>query len=115
MDHATKKIVLEAIKTAIITELRGYEIYKAAAERTEDPAAKLMFEKLAYRHGERDLIVLFHDFRAEFPDGKQERITSRLIDFGIAGGDSSMSRTVSLPAAPSGWPGFAARRSFSRP
>jgi len=47
MDHATKKIVLEAIKTAIITELRGLEIYKAAADRTTDPAAKLMFEKLA--------------------------------------------------------------------
>ena len=40
-------IVVEAIKTAIITELRGYEIYKAAADRTTDPAAKLMFEKLA--------------------------------------------------------------------
>jgi rubrerythrin len=47
MDHATKKIVLDAIKTAIITELRGYEIYKAAAERSTDPAAKQMFEQLA--------------------------------------------------------------------
>ena len=36
MDQATRKIVLEAIKTAIITELRGYEIYKAAAERATD-------------------------------------------------------------------------------
>ena len=51
MDHATKKIVVEAIKTAIITELRGYEIYKAAADRTTDPAAKLMFEKLAEDEG----------------------------------------------------------------
>jgi saccharopine dehydrogenase-like NADP-dependent oxidoreductase len=58
-----------------------------------------MFEKLAFRPGERDLIVLYHDFRVAFPDGKQERITSRLIDFGIKNGDSSMSRTVSLPAA----------------
>ena len=47
MDEATKKIVIEAIKTAIITELRGYEIYKTAAERSTDPAAKYMFEKLA--------------------------------------------------------------------
>ena len=47
MDQANKRIVLEAIKTAIITELRGYEIYKAAAERATDPSAKLMFKQLA--------------------------------------------------------------------
>lgn len=64
-----------------------------------DALGNLMLEKLAFGPGERDMIVLFHDFVAEFPDGRRERITSRLIDFGIEGGDSSMSRTVSLPAA----------------
>jgi saccharopine dehydrogenase-like NADP-dependent oxidoreductase len=64
-----------------------------------DALGELMFEKLAYKSGERDMIVLYHDFRAKYPDGHQERITSRLIDFGLPGGDSSMSRTVSLPAA----------------
>jgi len=64
-----------------------------------DAAGNLMFERLAFKPGERDMIVLYHDFRAEFPDGSRERITSRLIDFGIKDGDSSMSRTVSLPAA----------------
>lgn len=47
MNNASRKIVLEAVKTAIITELRGLEIYKAAAERTTDRSAKLMFESLA--------------------------------------------------------------------
>jgi rubrerythrin len=47
MDMVTRKIVLEAVKTAIITELRGLEIYKAAAERTTDPSARLMFQSLA--------------------------------------------------------------------
>ncbi len=64
-----------------------------------DALGDLMFEKLAYRPGERDMIVLYHDFRAVFPDGHEERIVSQLIDYGIEGGDSSMSRTVSLPAA----------------
>jgi len=64
-----------------------------------DAMGDLMFDKLAFAPGERDLIVLYHDFTAELPGGKKERITSRLIDFGIEGGDSSMSRTVSLPAA----------------
>jgi rubrerythrin len=47
MDYAARKIILEAVKTAIITELRGLEIYKAAAERTTDVSARLMFESLA--------------------------------------------------------------------
>jgi saccharopine dehydrogenase-like NADP-dependent oxidoreductase len=64
-----------------------------------DALGALMFEKLAFAPHERDMIVLYHDFRAEYPGGRRERITSRLIDFGIKDGDSSMSRTVSLPAA----------------
>jgi saccharopine dehydrogenase-like NADP-dependent oxidoreductase len=64
-----------------------------------DALGDLMFEKLKFEPGERDMLVLYHDFRAEYPDGRRERITSRLIDFGVEGGDSSMSRTVSLPAA----------------
>lgn len=55
-------------------------------------------EKMPYREGERDMIVLYHDFLAEWPD-KRKRITSTLIDFGIPHGDTSMARTVSLPAA----------------
>ncbi len=47
MDQATRRIVLEAVKSAIITELRGEEIYQAATERASDPAAKQMFESLA--------------------------------------------------------------------
>jgi saccharopine dehydrogenase-like NADP-dependent oxidoreductase len=64
-----------------------------------DALGDLMVEKLAFRPGERDMLVLFHDFRAEYPDGKRERIISRMIDYGIPHSDSSMSRTVSLPAA----------------
>jgi saccharopine dehydrogenase-like NADP-dependent oxidoreductase len=64
-----------------------------------DAMGDLMYEKLSFRPGERDMIVLYHDFHAVFPDGGRERIVSTLIDFGIPNGDSSMSRTVSLPAA----------------
>ncbi|MDO9547380.1 MAG: saccharopine dehydrogenase C-terminal domain-containing protein, partial [Candidatus Marinimicrobia bacterium] len=55
-------------------------------------------EKMPYKEGERDMIVLYHDFLAKWPD-KTKRITSTLVDFGIPHGDSSMARTVSLPAA----------------
>jgi saccharopine dehydrogenase-like NADP-dependent oxidoreductase len=64
-----------------------------------DALGERMFEKLAFKTGERDMIVLCHDFHVEFPDGRNERILSQLIDFGVPNGDSSMSRTVSLPAA----------------
>ncbi len=58
----------------------------------------LLQEKLVMGENELDLIILYHRFIAEF-SGKEELITSTLIDTGIPDGDSAMSRTVSLPAA----------------
>ncbi len=58
----------------------------------------LMLEKMQYKPGERDLVVLYHDFLIAYPDRK-ERVTSTLIEYGIPNGDSAMARTVSLPAA----------------
>lgn len=57
-----------------------------------------MLERLKYDQGERDVVILHHEFFAELSDGRQ-RITSTLIDFGIPGGDSAVARTVGLPAA----------------
>ena len=45
------------------------------------------------------MIILQHEFVASLPGDKKEKITSTLIDYGIPHGDTSMSRTVSLPAA----------------
>jgi len=58
-----------------------------------------MLEKLQYEEGERDMIILQHIFIVAYKDGKKEKITSTLIDFGIPNGDTSMARTVGLPAA----------------
>lgn len=63
-----------------------------------DVLAKQMQERLRYAEGERDMIVLLHDFVVAYPDRK-EHIVSTLIDFGVPGGDTSMARTVGLPAA----------------
>jgi saccharopine dehydrogenase-like NADP-dependent oxidoreductase len=57
-----------------------------------------MLEKMQYQLGERDMLILKHEFLAEYAD-RQERITSTMVDFGIPGGDTSMARTVGLPAA----------------
>lgn len=61
-----------------------------------------MTEKLQYAKGERDMIILQHEFIASYPGKKKkqkEKTTSTLVDFGIPHGDSSMARTVGLPAA----------------
>jgi saccharopine dehydrogenase (NADP+, L-glutamate forming) len=64
-----------------------------------DLLESLMLKKLRYEPGERDMIVLRHDFLAESREGRRERITSTLIDYGVPGGDSAMARTVAYPAA----------------
>lgn len=58
-----------------------------------------MLEKLQYEEGEKDMIMLQHQFIASYPGDKKEKITSTLIDFGIPHGDTSMARTVGSPAA----------------
>lgn len=58
-----------------------------------------MIEKLQYAEGERDMIVLRHEFLAGSGSGRTEKIVSTLVDYGVPGGASSMSRTVGLPAA----------------
>lgn len=63
-----------------------------------DILAVRMQEKLQYASGERDMVVLLHDFGVEYPD-RRERIRSWLIDFGVPHGDTAMARTVGLPAA----------------
>jgi saccharopine dehydrogenase (NADP+, L-glutamate forming) len=64
-----------------------------------DNMTALMIDRLRYDDRERDMIVLQHEFLARTESGRTERIVSTLIDYGIPGGDSSMSRTVGLPAA----------------
>jgi saccharopine dehydrogenase-like NADP-dependent oxidoreductase len=71
----------------------------AARAAALDNMTALMIDRLSYKAGERDMIVLQHEFLARTGSGRTERIVSTLIDYGVPGGDSSMSRTVGLPAA----------------
>ena len=58
----------------------------------------LTLKKMSLKPEERDMVVMHHEFVAEYPS-KKEYITSTLVDYGIPNGDSSVSRTVALPAA----------------
>ena len=70
-----------------------------AADTTDlDVVASRMLTKMRYAPGERDMLVMQHEFVAEYGD-RTEKITATMIDYGIPNGDSSMSRLVGLPAA----------------
>lgn len=58
----------------------------------------LTISKMRLNKKERDMVVMHHEFVAEYPS-KKEYITSTLVNYGIPYGDSAISRTVALPAA----------------
>ncbi|MBE0643318.1 MAG: saccharopine dehydrogenase NADP-binding domain-containing protein [Bacteroidetes bacterium] len=64
-----------------------------------DMFAHILENTLVYAEGEVDLLVQHHEFIAEYADGRKKKLTSTMVDTGIPNGDSSMARTVSLPAA----------------
>ena len=58
----------------------------------------LTLKKMYMGISDKDMIVMHHEFIVEYSSEK-EYITSTLVDYGIPGGDTSIARTVSLPAA----------------
>jgi len=94
----------------------GLEVYSAVIKRLEwlglfgneplpedkdsllDYLNVLTLKKMSLDKKERDMIVMHHEFVAEYPS-KKEYITSTLLDYGILNGDSAVARTVALPAA----------------
>lgn len=69
--------------------------FDSAYEITSDA----MIERMMQAPHERDITVMQHNFIATYPDGKSEMIESRLLDYGIPNGDTSIARTVSYPLA----------------
>jgi saccharopine dehydrogenase-like NADP-dependent oxidoreductase len=71
--------------------------------RTEDSpfeiVSDLMISKMMIKKDEEDMVVMQHTFLAGYPDGTKEVIKSRMLDFGTPETDTSIARTVALPAA----------------
>lgn len=61
--------------------------------------ATLMIDKMPLTMNERDMNVMLHVIRAEYPDGNQEVIKSKLLDFGSPATETSIARNVTLPAS----------------
>ncbi|MGC9366345.1 MAG: saccharopine dehydrogenase C-terminal domain-containing protein [bacterium] len=64
-----------------------------------DLVTEVMKEKMPFKPEERDMLVMKHLFRAEYPEHPAEEITSTFVFYGTPGGDSAMAQTVSLPVA----------------
>ncbi len=58
----------------------------------------LTLQKMPLGENERDMIVMHHEFIADYED-RCEMITSTLLEYGIPQEDSAVARTVALPAA----------------
>lgn len=59
----------------------------------------LMIKKMMLGENERDMVALQHIFLASYPGDKKEVIKSTMLDFGSPATDTSVARTVALPAA----------------
>jgi saccharopine dehydrogenase-like NADP-dependent oxidoreductase len=59
----------------------------------------VMIAKMMIQENERDMVVMQHTFVASYPNGSKEVIRSRMLDFGTLKTDTSIARTVALPAA----------------
>jgi len=64
-----------------------------------DVTSDLMIGKMALGNNERDMVLMQHLFKASYPDGTSEVIRSLMLDYGTPATDTSIARTVALPAA----------------
>jgi saccharopine dehydrogenase-like NADP-dependent oxidoreductase len=68
-------------------------------DSTFEVTSDLMIAKMSLGLTERDMVVMQHTFLAGYSDGRKEVIRSRMLDFGTLETDTSIARTVALPAA----------------
>ncbi len=68
-------------------------------DSTFEVTSDLMISKMSLGTEERDMVVMQHTFLAAYSDGRKEVIRSRMLDFGTLATDTSIARTVALPAA----------------
>ena len=58
-----------------------------------------MIKKMPLSDDERDTVIMQHIFLASYPNGNKEVIKSSMLDSGSAATNTSIARTVSLPAS----------------
>lgn len=69
MESAKHQRMVEAVKTALMTEIKGQQLYSHAVTQTPDPDAKAMFEALA-RDEEDHVRILKAQYKSLMQTGK---------------------------------------------
>lgn len=96
LDITSESHVLDAI------EWLGFFDHKPMNRNVDTPfeiTSDLMIAKMELGTNERDMVAMQHTFTVSYPDGTQELIRSRMLDYGSPATDTSIARTVALPAA----------------
>jgi saccharopine dehydrogenase-like NADP-dependent oxidoreductase len=70
-------------------------------ETTAAMMIDVLSDRLAMQPGQRDMVILAHEFEVDYPDQDRpsETIQSTLVEYGEPDGFTAMSRTVGLPTA----------------
>ena len=64
-----------------------------------DTLSHYLSKKLVFERNERDLVILRHDIRIRWPDGRLELRGINMVTYGDVKGHSAMARTVGYPTA----------------
>ena len=101
--NVAKKLYLEESSVPVTAfEWLGFFENKIMNYREATPfdiTSDAMIKKMILSDDERDMTMLQHIILASYPDGKKEVIRSSMIDYGNHSTNTSIARTVSLPAA----------------
>ncbi|KXJ12709.1 alpha-aminoadipic semialdehyde synthase, mitochondrial [Exaiptasia diaphana] len=93
-----EKVGRDDAKLQAIKELGLFSDEPVIPQKTAfDTLAEFLKTKLAYKDGERDLVLLRHQIGIEWPEKKQETRSITMIQYGDPNGFSAMARTVGLP------------------
>lgn len=88
-----------AVKSFLWLGLFEEKKIPAMMKSTFEVISDLMMSKMMLKENEKDMIILKHIFLARHKDGSREVISSQMIDYGSPSTDTSIARTVALPAA----------------
>jgi rubrerythrin len=68
-DATNKEAMIEAVKKALMVEIKGHELYTHAAGKTEDPVARALFETLA-KDEDDHVRILKTQYKSLMQDGR---------------------------------------------
>ena len=69
MNANSSDSMIDVLKEAVMTEIKGHQLYTHAAETTDDPAARAMFEDLA-KDEEQHVQILQAQLESYTKEGK---------------------------------------------